>query len=172
MTASPALRERWNRNGRRRREAELAIASRGRKTCPKRLGRGVCGGRLEDCMLRGGRVVTICDRCERKRLGLCRHCPQAVTGKAIYCPSCLRAARRRDTTRYRLRHRARYLKASREGVARYRLTHREQIRDRVRRRGKYYATIPTCRQCGGPVPFPGMGRPRLDCTTCRPGRVH
>lgn len=171
MTTSPALRERWNRKWRRRREARLAIARRGRTTCPKRIGVGVCGGLLEDRVLRGGQVVTLCDRCERKRLGLCRHCPAPVQGRAIYCPTCLRHARRQAERKYRRTHLDQVRRAKREHQARYRLANGEAIRERARLRRQEQAPTPSCRRCGELVAWAGIGRPRLDCTTCRPGRV-
>lgn len=50
-----------------------------------------------------GRMVYWCRACERRRAGICAHCPRAVDGmkwKAKYCASCRRKANRASARRW------------------------------------------------------------------------
>jgi hypothetical protein len=50
-----------------------------------------CATALEVFTDRIGRVIVRCPQCERRKAGLCRHCPKPVIGtrgKALYCAGC------------------------------------------------------------------------------------
>lgn len=95
---------------RRQHEAEIARRSQGFGTCQRRFGRfAVCGGALTTTVLRDGRTVTSCPRCERFTAGICRDCPAPVAGqvrKARRCGRCKALAIRASLTKYRENNRA------------------------------------------------------------------
>ncbi len=105
--ADPQQRRRNTLSARRRRASRLAVARSGRLTCPFQQGRyGVCGGRLEDEVLRDGRVVTTCPRCERRLAGICRDCNQPVVGRigsALRCAYHKRVEKNAAEERWRVR---------------------------------------------------------------------
>lgn len=64
----------------RRRAAKQDAKRSGMTTCPYGRGKGRCGGVLRyETNGRGGMVVS-CDRCERRRAGICRDCNARVVG--------------------------------------------------------------------------------------------
>jgi hypothetical protein len=109
MTAQVSLdRRRYNREwARRRNERELADRQRTAATCPRRHGPGVCGGVLTTDTDRIGRTVIVCDRCERRKRGICRDCSRSVYGRvgtAIRCEAHAEMARQRQMRAYTVRH--------------------------------------------------------------------
>lgn len=73
---------------RRRRDAALAVRLRTAQSCPHRLGKSVCGGKLHVDTDDIGRTIVICDWCQRRKAGLCRYCPKPVygtIGRTRYC---------------------------------------------------------------------------------------
>ena len=67
--------------------------------CPRRIyGRQECRGALRGVVTLHGAIVWRCDACDRHGRGLCRTCPGAVVGRAIWCDAC-RVARRREMAR-------------------------------------------------------------------------
>lgn len=76
----------------RRRQRFYAVHRRGH-LCGVKHGGKPCGTRLREVVDRIGRVSVVCDRCERKRSGVCARCPLPVygtKGKALYCAVCVR----------------------------------------------------------------------------------
>lgn len=73
---------------RRQRAAKLDAERRERDTCPRRMGPGVCGGKL-DWKRAGDRSwKRSCPRCERREAGICQDCDRPVEGtilKALRC---------------------------------------------------------------------------------------
>ena len=62
-----------------------------------------CRAVLTEVMDRLGRLSWRCPSCERRRAGLCRHCPRRVDGRvgtAFYCAGCRRLATRRSVMRW------------------------------------------------------------------------
>jgi hypothetical protein len=110
----------------RARRAALEAKNRHAKTCQRRSGRVPCGGELRDEIDRLGRLVRHCDRCARRKAGVCRCCPQPVDGKvgqALFCARCRRRQARRTNTAWARAHAAQ---------------HRESARESWRRRSGYY----------------------------------
>jgi len=63
---------------------------------------------LELEVLRGGLTRLVCPRCERFKAGICRDCPQPVSGqvrKARRCASCTKRARHEMIVKYRTNNR-------------------------------------------------------------------
>lgn len=88
------------------RKAALDVERSGRYRCPKKVGRhGVCGGKLRDTTDGAGRVVVVCDRCERQARGTCARCPNPAYGpRARWCRSCLKVAARDARRRHYYAH--------------------------------------------------------------------
>jgi len=67
-----------------------------KRRCPWRLSGGhICGGALHT-QQRGGKLVTVCDWCERRLAGVCRVCPRkvdGVKGRSLHCAEHRKAAR-------------------------------------------------------------------------------
>lgn len=86
---TPEARRAYGRkHAQRQRDRKLAEKMRGATRCPKRHGRGVCGGALETRIGRLGETMIVCVWCERQRAGICRHCSRPVAGqrpRALYC---------------------------------------------------------------------------------------
>lgn len=62
-----------------------------------------CRGALDIEVVRGGHVVTVCQRCERRKAGLCRDCPKKVygtVGKAMRCEWCAKQTKREHARRW------------------------------------------------------------------------
>lgn len=89
---------------RKRREAKLAAANAGARTCQRRQGPGTCGGALVERIDRTiGRVTVVCPRCERRKAGLCLECPRPVegmVGRALRCAEHKKRALRAALARY------------------------------------------------------------------------
>lgn len=87
----------------RQRDRELARRNAGARTCQRREGRfGVCGGMLATDVDSLGRTVVRCERCERRRRGICRDCPARVygtVGRALRCARCAECATRESIRR-------------------------------------------------------------------------
>ena len=84
--------------------------------CDVRRARGLpCGGVLVHSIDAIGRVRWRCEACERRKAGLCRHCPRpgvGQRGKALYCASCRDARLRQADRDWRLRDPERYKRIS------------------------------------------------------------
>lgn len=93
----------------RRRAQKLAERNAGASVCRRRMGRfGRCGGVLETFTNGRGDTATRCERCERKRRGICRDCGLRVAGtvgKAIRCAFHREQERRRAEHAYADRNR-------------------------------------------------------------------
>lgn len=86
-------REQWRRSKARARAKKYRERQAG-TTCRMTTGlHGMCLGRIVEYVDQLGRLQHYCERCERKRAGICQHCPQRVYGKrgwAQYCVDCKR----------------------------------------------------------------------------------
>jgi hypothetical protein len=105
----------------RHRRKQLEAANRLAKTCQRREGRYACGGPLRDEVDRIGRLVRLCAHCERRKAGVCRHCPRAVEGKigqAIRCARCREIHTRRYNTAYAQHYVDRHNASARESYRR------------------------------------------------------
>lgn len=96
---TPSERERRQRQWRESKRRERARALRklqASTTCRVKVGpHGVCLGRIVEQIDRIGRLVFYCERCERRKAGVCQSCTRKVYGKvgwAKYCADCKRKA--------------------------------------------------------------------------------
>lgn len=134
----------WVQRDRARR---LVAANLHTKTCQRRAGRQVCGGTLRDLVDGLGRVVRSCERCARRKAGLCRDCPRPVEGRigdALRCTRCKTAHNKRYNTAH-ARHRGE--------------KHRASARESWRRKSGFYE-----RRGLVPPPIRSVGRPALSPT--------
>lgn len=59
--------------------------------CPvKRANRYACGGKLHVEFDRIGATLVVCDWCDRTDRGVCRYCPNPVSGRRVMCRTCRR----------------------------------------------------------------------------------
>jgi hypothetical protein len=147
--------------------------------CKKR--RGEC----RDCGARVDGVVGKTDRCAR-----CRRAWRQLRARQRYAamsparrraklakkkewrdahPEYMREHKRKEMEKIKTdpEARARYLATCRRANAKRRDRTLAYMKEKYNKYGPGKPK-PTCRKCGGEVPFNGVGRPRLDCKECRP----
>lgn len=127
---------------RRKRARALDEQRRASRTCPRRMGPGVCGGELRWVRDPSRQWKWGCPRCERREAGICQDCDQPVEGRKRSALRCAKhKAERRNfyTTTYRERHpnkwRAysrRYARAHRQAMREYKRCWRKLNREKVR----------------------------------------
>jgi hypothetical protein len=133
---------------RRRREQRLEQLRQTAQRCPKRYGPGTCG-----CLLRAGtdaigRTIVICDWCDRKKTGLCRHCSRPpYARRAVYCVGHKKQAQRQQMRASDARHHDERLAKGREAYSdpdvkrrrnEYKRLYRKANPDKVRAWKKQY----------------------------------
>jgi hypothetical protein len=134
---------------RRRRERQLEVARQTAQRCPKKYGPGTCG-----CLLRAGtdtigRTIIICDWCDRKKAGMCRHCSRPpYAARAVFCADHARQIRRQQIRASEVRHADERRKRQREAYwaneekrladNEYKRLWRKANRDKVREQKRRY----------------------------------
>ena len=108
----------------------------------------------------------------RRRRGLCLDCHNRVEGRRSFrCAACKKAVKvRRLRVRWEVvldRQRRYWRKHKRRYNAKRRPSARQYRHDYQTKYVGIGCRPPTCRRCGGEVPFAGRGRPRLECPKCR-----
>jgi hypothetical protein len=96
-------RRRWRVTAQAKRDRELAKKMRTAATCPHRLGRFVCGGKLEIGVGEFGQTVVFCPWCKRRKAGICQWCDSPVYGYVGRCRYC-KAHRRQSSLASGRRH--------------------------------------------------------------------
>jgi len=106
----------WARDRKRQETAKRTAAKNANgNICQYGLGRGICGGTIRDATDGNGRLLRVCDRCERRKRGLCLDCNAPVTGKrSIRCARHKAEAKRMYVRRHHRRHLERVRKQARE----------------------------------------------------------
>lgn len=134
---------------RRQRRARLEARWRSGGPCPAGLGGGACGGRITVTIGTLGQTLMQCERCERKRRGICRDCSMPVAGRIGYATRCAyhrHIAKNRAVRSYVERNRRtvnakarRYARKNRTRNGEYKRLWRKANRDKVRAQKRRYA---------------------------------
>lgn len=113
----------WRLLARVRRERKDAEEQKARQTCARNFGPARCGGRLTFEPDRLGRTVTTCEKCERRKAGVCQGCPRkvdGVAGRALYCAKCRPVFHSKRVAAAQLLHREYFLARKRFRMAYHR----------------------------------------------------